>query len=168
MQDLRGSFSLSLLLAVSAIIWIPNSSRAQDMPPILAPIAPPTPAAQNAAPASPSAEAVIPPAVAAAPPASASKQRVALTDQPKVAQKAAKAAAMKHKFAALMKKLAPAHVHPVTHRVAIDEPPPGFPPGALVPPPGYYPPGPRERLVYGGPPRGPYGGWGGYRYPYYP
>jgi hypothetical protein len=49
-------------------------------------------------------------------------------------------------------------------------PEPNLPPGTVVPPPGYYEPGFREHLVYGGPPPSPYGGWGGYRgrYPYYP
>ncbi len=72
-----------------------------------------------------------------------------------------------------MKRLAAARAHPtVTHRVAVREPEPSFPPGAAVPPPPpYYGPGPYQRLVYGGPPPGIYGGWGGGyrgRYPYYP
>jgi hypothetical protein len=56
-------------------------------------------------------------------------------------------------------------------RVVVGVPPePTIPLGTAVPPPGYFGPPPRERLVYGGPPPGLYGGWGGYRgrYPYYP
>jgi hypothetical protein len=47
---------------------------------------------------------------------------------------------------------------------------PSLPPGMPVPPPGYYGPGPYQRLVYGGPPPSLYGGWGGYRGrpPFYP
>jgi hypothetical protein len=85
----------------------------------------------------------------------------------------------------LNKRLVVAHEHAAEHaaihHVALRRseprfptgavaPEPGMPYGTVVPPPGYYPPGPRERLVYGGPPPGIYGGWGGYRgrSPYYP
>jgi hypothetical protein len=78
-------------------------------------------------------------------------------------------------FTALVKHLAAAHSHVVTHHiVAARVIEPGLPPGTPVPPPGYfgpgYGPGPYQRLVYGGPPPGVYGGWGGYRgrWSYYP
>ena len=135
------------------------------MPPILAPPAPqPTPA-----PASPSAQAVIPPAAAP-------KPQIANVVHPSsgaVASHRVETATEKRKFATLLKRLAAAHRetahHEAVRRVAVHETVPGLPPGAMVPPPAYYPPGPYQRLVYGG----PYaygGGWGGYRrsFPYYP
>ena len=142
---------------------------AQDMPPILAPV---TPAPVVSPSPSPSAEAVIPPAPVATPTAPA---RVAPPITP--TRKAHVATVVRrapshHRaaWAALTKRLATARAHATTRHVALREPEPSFPPGTVVPPPSYYGPGPYQQLVYGGPPRGIYGGWGRYRgpYPYYP
>ena len=137
---------------------------AQDMPPILAPLAPPV-AAPAPMPASPSAQAIIPPVAVVAPLKPSVKPHVASAAHPATAHHRAK-------FAALMKRLTAARAQAATHRVALRQSEPSLPPpGTIVPPPGYYASGPRERLVYGGPPPGVYGGWGGYRgrYPsYYP
>jgi hypothetical protein len=173
---------MALLFAFGASL-APNIARAQDMPPILAPldvpvIAPaPAPKVEPVTPA-PSAQATIPPpSPVAAPPAPAKKPQVA----------AAHPAHQHAKFTALVKKLTAAHDkaghdkagHDKAgpHRVALKrvEPTrpqamaaiggPSLPPGTLVgPPPGYY--GPREHLVYAAPPQGYYG-WGGYRGRYY-
>jgi len=112
----------------------------------------------------------VPPAVVAPSAVPARKVHVAATARPR-------AATHRAKFAELIRRLAATHPHPATAHVvprqsefvAIAPPEPRFPPGMVVPPPGYYGPGPREHLVYGGPPRGLYG-WGGYRgpNPYYP
>jgi hypothetical protein len=171
MQWSRKSFLLSLFFAFSVIIVIPAVAVAQDMPPILAPLAPPA-APATPAPASPSAEAVIPPATVAPPAEPAKKEHVATANRLGASHRATKPTLAK-KFAALTKRLTThgaAHEHGTAYHVAVNEPVSGPPPGAPFPPPGYYPPGPYEHLVYGGPPIGPYGGWGGYRgrYPYYP
>ena len=91
------------------------------------------------------------------------KEHVAAAKHPTATHHAAGVTAKK--FAALTRRLTAAHPHPavahVSARVAAS-------PGVVVPLPDYYPPGPYRRLVYGGPPPGPYG-WGGYRgrYPYF-
>jgi hypothetical protein len=158
MRASRIGLSCRLLFAFFAIIAAPSLAAAQDMPPILAPLAPAA-VASNPTPPVPSAQAVIPPAVVEP---GARVDKHAGTDHPANPHHEAKAAARQNaRFTALTKRLA-AHAHPVTHRVAVRGPEPALPPGAVVPPPGYYPTGPYERLVYGGPPRGPYGGWGGY------
>jgi hypothetical protein len=171
MQRSPIGFSLRLFFALLAI-GLPGIAAAQDMPPVLAPLAPP-PAALPSPPPSPVATAIIP--VAVAPPAPAKKPRVVAAAHPAPAHH-------RIKTAALNKRLAVAHQHVVTHHVALRRaeprystvaeavPEPSIPFGTAVPPPGYYGPGPRERLVYGGPPPGVYGGWGGYRgrNPYYP
>jgi hypothetical protein len=115
------------------------------------------------APTSPSAEAIIPPAVVAAPTAPAPAGHAASAVPPARPAHGVKSAAAK-------KKLALARLRAAVHRVALARLEPPVPMGAVVPPPGYYPPGPYARFVYGGPPRGLYGGWSGYRghYPYYP
>jgi hypothetical protein len=190
MRRSRHGFSLPLLFALLAL-GAPGIAAAQDMPPILAPLAQPPEASPKPTPApiTPSAEATIPPAVPAAPPVPAKKEHAAAVTHPTTVHHAAKPAAVKTRFAALMKRLAAAHAHSAPQHVALRQPEPswaqaavvpepGFPPpGTVMPPPGYsgyygpgYSPGPRERLVYGGPPPGVYGGWVGYRgrYPYYP
>jgi len=144
-----------------AILAIPLSgiAAAQDMPPILAPPAPAPAVSSLPAPSSPAATAIIPPA------APAKKAQVATAVRP--ARHPVKSAAVKKRLAAAHTQ---AHAQTVTHHVAFRQPEPSLPAGMVVPPPGYYAPAPRERLVYGGPPPGLYGGWGGYRgrYPYYP
>jgi hypothetical protein len=183
MRRLRHGFSLPLLFALLAI-GAPGIAAAQDMPPILAPLAQPPEVSPKPTPApiAPSAEATIPPAMPAVPSGPAKKEHAAAVTRPTTAHHAAKPAVVKTRFAALVKRLAANHPHPVPQHVAVRQPEPswaqaavvpepGFPPpGMAGPPPGYYGPGPRERLVYGGPPLGVYGGWGGYRgrYPYYP
>ncbi len=174
MQRSPIGFPLRLLFALLAI-GLPGVAAAQDMPPVLAPLATP-PAASPSPPPAPVATAVIPPArVVVASPVTAKKPRIVAAVHP---------APTHHrvKIAALNKRLAVAHEHAAIHHVALRRseprfprmaaavPEPGIPYGTVVPPPGYYAPGPRERLVYGGPPPGIYGGWGGYRgrSPYYP
>ena len=161
MQHLRAGFTLGLFFALLAI-GIPRIAAAQDMPPILAPLAlPPVVSSQPTA-TSPSAVATIVPAPVAAPVTPAKKTHVAAVVRPVTTHRHAKSESAKKRFAA-------AHALAATHRVALKQSAPSFPPGSIVPPPGYYGPGPRERLVYGGPPPGIYGGWGGYRgrYSYY-
>lgn len=162
MQESRSGFSCRLLFASLAIIALTGVAEAQDMPPILAPLAPEAMAPSPPL-ASPSAEAVISHPAIVHPAAPATKTHVVHADRPAKAHHAAK-------FAALIKRLA-ARPRPTIHHVALKQPePPPLPPGTVVPDPSYYPPGSYERLVYGVPPRGLYGGWGGYRgrYPYYP
>jgi hypothetical protein len=171
MQGSLAGFSCRLLFAFQAIIVSAGVAVAQDMPPVLAPLT--VPAASNPAPVSPSAQAAIPPAAQAViPPAAPAVP--ATKPIHTAANHHAKDAKPHHpaKFAALAKRLA-AHSHPVTHHVAAAHvaAAPALPPGAQVPPPGYYGPAPYQRLVYGGPPPGMYGGWGGGyrgRHPYYP
>jgi hypothetical protein len=161
MQGSCNSFSLKFSFAVLAIIVTPAIAAAQDMPPILAPpVAPVAASAPPPMPVSPSAEAVIPPAAVGS---------AAPIGKPHVA--AALPTHHSAKPVATKKHLAAARAHAATHRVALGAPERNFVPGTAVPPPGYYSPGPYQRLVYGGPPFGPYGGgWGGYRgrYRYYP
>ena len=174
MQGSRGGFALALLFAFLAI-GAPSIAAAQDMPPILAPLAtaPATPAATpKPAPVAPSAEVAIPPAPAPVA-KSVEKPRVAAAVHPPTTHQ-------NSKFTALVKHLTTAHSHTErhhvaeTHRVAARITEPSLPPGMPVPAPGYYGPGygpgPYQRLVYGGPPPGLYGGWGGYRgrWSYYP
>jgi hypothetical protein len=168
MRSSSYGFSYSLLFAFLAITAVPGIAAAQDMPPILAP-----PAAAKPDPGPPLAAVVTPPAVVASPVAPAAKVHTAVAAPAAKPPHEAKASAHHDaKFAALIKRLAVAHAHPATHRVAVASPNPVPPaPGTVVPPPGYFPPaGPYQRLVYGGPPPAFYRGWGGYRgrYPYYP
>ena len=161
MQGSRFGFAMPLLFAVSAIIGVPGLAVAQDMPPILAPLASSPPASPGPASVSPSATAIIPPAVTVAPAKPTGKPPVALaTRRP--------ATPHRHVVSATMKRrLASAHAPAPIHHVALRQPEPSLPPGIVVPPPpGYFAPGPRERLVYGGPPPGIYGGWGRYHGPY--
>jgi hypothetical protein len=181
MQGSRSGFALALLFAF-LVVRAPGIAAAQDMPPILAPLAaaPTTPTvAPKPAPITPSAEAVIPPAASASVAKPVDKPHVVAIAHPPVAHQ-------NTKFTALVKHLTTAHSHvethhaaaphhiAETHRVAARVIEPSLPPGMPVPPPGYYEPGyspgPYQRLVYGGPPPGLYGGWGGYRgrLPYYP
>jgi hypothetical protein len=178
---MRGSpsgFASALLFAV-LVIGAPGIAAAQDMPPVLAPlaVAPTAPAvgSKPVAPAAPSAEAAIPPAA----PAPVDKPHVVALTHPPVAHQ-------NTKFTALVKRLTTAHSRMETHHVAGTHHPvethhivaarmlePSPPPGMPVPPPGYYEPGygpgPYQRLVYSGPPPSFYGGWG-YRGrpPFYP
>jgi len=173
MQGLLKGFPLSLFFAFLAITLVPDGGAAQDMPPILAPpdlpAIPATPAPIAAAPArppadaSPSAQAAIPPAVPPLPASSVAKLQTAAKHAAPAHHRAA-SAAEKHRFAALMRRLAARHRSAV-HRVAVREANLPPLPGAVVPPPGYYPPGPYRRLVFGGPPPGPYG-WGYRPFPY--
>lgn len=170
MQASRAGLPCSLLFALSAIIVSPQIARAQDMPPIWTPVAPPPAATAPATPAvsAPSAQAAVPPAVIAPPAPPPAKKQVVAARATKPRPEAKVAAARRQaKFAALTKRLTAAvHAHPAPRRVVAAAPEPALPRGAIVPPPGYYyPPAPYEQLVYGGPPRG---GWGGYRgrYPY--
>jgi translation initiation factor IF-2 len=160
MQKSRSGFAWGLLFAVFTIV-VSAAAAAQDMPPILAPLTPAPMAAPVPPPASPSAEATISPSPAAAPAKPA--------EQPHIAAAAPHAAPTHHraKFAALPKRAATSH-HPRGNdrRMAARRPAPALPPGMMVPPPGYYGPGPYRHLVYAGPPPGFYGGWGGYRGPY--
>lgn len=163
MRCSRSSVISSVFFAF-LVIGAPQLASAQDMPPILAP---PVPApAPQPAPAPPSAQAIIPPAAAPKPQIA----NVVHPNSSAAMSHRTETVAEKRKFAALLKRLAAAHResahHEAVRRVAVHEVVPGLPPGAMVPPPAYYPPGPYQRLVYGG----PYGGWGGYRrpYPYYP
>jgi len=170
MQGSREGLPLSLLFAFLAISAGPAAAVAQDMPPILAPLAPAAVAPANPALTSPSAEAVIPPAAPIPMAAPAKPEHVAAVKHPATVHHSGKSRAVKTKFAALMKRLTPAY-HArrfVTHVAATREREPSLPPGTLIPPPGYFSPPPHEHLVYGGPPPG-YPGWGPYRgrYPYY-
>lgn len=163
-----------MLFAFLAIA-VTRPAAAQDMLPIFGmpnqPAAVVTPAPTAPPQVSPSAQAVIPPASTTARAVPEKRPAVAAIEQAAPPHRHVVTAAEKKKFAALMKKLVPAHretPHRETvHRVVVHETRPGFPPaGTVVPPPGYYPPGPYyQRLVYAG----PYGGWGGFRgsYPYY-
>jgi hypothetical protein len=177
MQGSPKSFSSALLFAVLGVTVVPGMAAAQDMPPILAPLATPAVSSNQTPPASssptqtpPSAEASIPPALAARPAAPPKQEHVAAADHSTVTHHGAKSPAIKSKFAALTRRLTAAHAREVSHHVALRQFEPSFPQGTVMPPPGYYGPDARERLVYGGPPPGLYGGWGGYRgrYPYYP
>jgi hypothetical protein len=162
MQGSRQGFPYRLFFALLAIILGSGAAAAQDMPPILAPLAlPPTAAAP--VPASPSAQAAVPPvtrAPIAIPPATVASSAVkphATADHSAKPHHIAKATVAKKHLAAVYSRAA-------SHRVAVSAPAPQLPPGMAVPPPGYYDgPGPYQRLVYGGPPPGMYGGWGGYR-----
>jgi hypothetical protein len=179
------SFLIRLLFTLSVIIAGligPGFAIAQDMPPILAPPAQPSPpATTNPQPITPSAEAAVPPAGPAVvtPSAPARKPTIAASAvrptnrHAQLARHEAKSAADKKRLLASAR-----HEHSPIRHVALRRPEPAypqiasvpepnFPPGTVVPPPGYYDPGYREHLVYGGPPPGPYG-WGGYRgrYPY--
>jgi len=165
------------------LVVAPGIAAAQDMPPILAPLAAaptvPAVAPKPVAPAAPSAEAAIPPAA----PAPVDKPHVVALTHPPVPHQ-------NTKFTALVNHLTTAHSRVETHHVAAHvaathhavethhivaarmlEPSP--PPGMPVAPPGYYGPGygpgPYRRLVYSGPPPSFYGGWGyGGRPPFYP
>jgi hypothetical protein len=169
MQLSPTGLAFRLLFALLAIVTVPGIAAAQDMPPILAPLAS---AAETPVPASPSGQAVIPPIAVVPPVAPVSKKQLVAADHLTKSHRDAKSAARQEvKFAALTRRLSTAHAHPAAHRVAVRVPEPALQPGMVVPAPGYYPPGgPYEHLVYGGAPRGLYGGWGGYRgrYPYYP
>jgi hypothetical protein len=178
MQGSRKGFASPLLFAFLTV-GASGIAAAQDMPPILAPLAAAPAVAPKQAPITPSAEAVIPPAVLAPAVKPVDTPHVVALAHPPTAHHNAK-------FSALVKHLTTAHSrlethhaaapHHIaeTHRVAARVIEPSLPPGVPVPPPGYYEPGygpgPYQRLVYGGPPPGPYGGWGGYRgrLPYYP
>ncbi|HVH79337.1 MAG TPA: hypothetical protein VM782_08100 [Stellaceae bacterium] len=137
------------------------------MPPILAPLAKPAAPVTAAKPA-PAPEAASPSAEAAIPP-----KPIATPAEPKPAAKPAVAAAARsrpmvhhaRKLAALVNRLS-RHAPLAHHRVVARAPGPSLPPGMVVPPPGYYGPGPYRHLVYAGPPPGYVGRWGGYRGPY--
>lgn len=165
MQRAHSGFIVSMLFAFSEIL-APRLVAAQDMPPILAPVDPPAPAAPVASSAAPpSAEAVIPRPVATP----AKKPQVATAGHAEPSSHHAATAAEGKKFAALLKRLAQPH-REVAHRetvrrvVVVHETRPDLPPGTVVPGPSYYPPGSDyQRLVYAG----PYRGWGGgFRGPY--
>ncbi len=165
-------FISSMFFAFLAIVAAMRPAAAQDMLPIFGTPEQPAetvkPATALSPQVSPSAQAVIPPAPMTARAAPEKRPAVAATEHSAPPHRHLATAAEKKKFAALMKKLASAHrevVHHATgHPVAAREP--DLPPGTIIPPPGYYPPGPLyQRLVYAG----PYRGWGGFRgpYPYY-
>jgi len=161
MRRSQSGFIVSVLFAFLAILAA-RLAMAQDMPPILAPLDPPT--APAPATASPSAEAVIPPAAVVP----AKKPQVAAVKPPESPSHHVATAAEKKKFAALLRRLAQAH-HETAHRttvrrvVVVHETRPDLPPGTILPAPGYYPSGPYyQRLVYAG----PYRGWDGFRRPY--
>jgi hypothetical protein len=174
MQGLRRSFVSALLFALLTMV-ASRMAAAQDMPPILAPLAPA--AAPSSPPVSPSAEAAIPPKLTERPAVVPLKISPPAVLPPAHATASVRVAAAPHnasghhtdKFAALMKRLSVAHAHPATHRVVVQQVEPSLPRGMPMPPPGYYGPSPYEHLVYGGPPPSVYGGWG-YRgrSPYYP
>ncbi|MBV8777180.1 MAG: hypothetical protein JO032_16285 [Alphaproteobacteria bacterium] len=137
------------------------------MPPVVTPLpAPALGATSPAVPVAPSAEAIVPPAAVAPAPA---EKRAATAEHPAKSHVAGKPPAHHvAKFTALLKRLAPVRPHPRVRHFAVRQ---AEPSPAVAPPPGYYlPPGPYERLVYGGPPRGFYRGWRGYpgSYPDYP
>src|SRR5215469_2105689 len=165
MEETRNGFICRVLIAAFSVALC-GTAAAQDMPPILVPLAPapavaPTP--PPPAPISPSAEAVVPPAPIVAP--------IKPAERPQIAAVQHSPAARHHAKVALAKKrpAAPRHVVAVEHRFAARSPQPSLPAGMPVPPPGYYDPGygpgPYRHLVYAGPPPGFYGGWG-YRGPY--
>jgi hypothetical protein len=151
MEGTRNGFICGVLIA-AFIVTLCGTAAAQDMPPILAPLAPaPVVApAPPSVPVSPSAEAVLPPA--------AEKAQVAAVPHALAAHHHAKVALAK-------KQPLPHHIVSGEHRVAVRPPEPALPTGMPMPPPGYYGPGPYRHLVYAGPPPGFYGGWG-YRGPY--
>jgi hypothetical protein len=159
MEGARTGFICGLLIAVSTIVLC-GTAAAQDMPPILAPLAPAPVVAPAPPPVSPSAEAVLPPAPVAVSVKPTEKPRTAAVPHAPAAHHHAKVASVKKRFTA------PHHVASVDHRVVMRPPGPALPPGMPVPPPGYYGPGPYRHLVYAGPPPGYYGGWAGYRGPY--
>jgi hypothetical protein len=177
MRGSRGGFALALLFAF-LVIGAPDIVAAQDMPPVLAPLAasptPPTAAPQPTA-VAPSAEAAIPPAAPASIATPAEKPHITAAGHSPIAHHNAK-------FVALVRHLTTAHPHTAAHHIVVKETerslpprmPPGMPPGMPVPPPGYYGPGygpgPYQRLVYAGPPPNLYEGWAGYRGrpPFYP
>jgi hypothetical protein len=178
MQGSRQSFFLTLCFALLAIIAAPAIVAAQDMPPILAPpTAEATPAKQ--APVPPSAEISALPAVRAPAAAAPAQARAAALAHARAAApahlrrlaSAADRAALKHqsaKLATITKRLAAARTRIAALHAALRHPDPPLSPGTVVAPPGYFAPGPYERLVYGGSPRAPYGGWGRYGGRYYP
>ena len=174
MRGSRASFSSTLLFALLAITVLPRLAGAQDMPPILAPLAAPHAAVSAPPVQTPIAEATIPPAVVApnpAPPPVPVRKQAAAVHAAKPHHDAKAVARHGAKFATLMKRFAKPHPRRGSRAVAARAPEADrlLPPGAVAPPPAYYPPPPYQRLVYGGP-SGPYGGWGGFRggYPYYP
>jgi hypothetical protein len=165
----RAGVILSVFFAL-LVMGMPRLASAQDMPPIFAPRAPvPAPQTPQAT-AAPAAQAVIPPrATASAATPTRPPQQAVAAPHPAAASHRVATAAEKRKFAALLHQLAASHRAAAHHenasRVLVHVPGQDLPPGAM-PPPSYYPPGPYQRLVYGG----PYSGWGGYRrpFPYYP
>jgi len=170
MRRPRFCFILSIFFALLAIVAA-RPLAAQDMPPIFGTPEQPAESAKPA-PAMPSqvsasAPAVIPPAATAALAAPVEKPTVAVIGHLAPPRRHVATPAEKKKFAALTKRLVPTHRetlhHEVARRVVAHETRPDLPPpGMVVPPPGYYPPGPYSHLVYGG----PYHGWGGFRGPY--
>src|SRR5258708_725345 len=107
MQQLRAGFSLGLLFALVAI-GSSGIARAQDMPPILAPLAPAAavaasppstaPSAQAAIPPAPSGKVTIPPAIVPPHVTPAAKAPVAAVDRTAAAQYRAKSAAEKKRL----------------------------------------------------------------------
>ena len=99
-----------------------------------------------------------------------------MTAVPKPVDKPAAVAAAHHpaahhtaKFSSLVKRLTAAHAHAAKTAGAVPPHTPVPPPPGFAEPGPYHEPGPYQRLVYGGPPAGPFGDWG-YRgrYFYYP
>jgi hypothetical protein len=161
MEGTRNGFIYGLLIA-PFVVLLCGTATAQDMPPILVPLAPAPVVAPNPppAPVSPTAEAVLPPAPIAAPVKPVEKPQIAAVPHAPAVHHHVRVASVKKRLAA------PRHIVHVEHRVAARAPEPALPPGMPVPPPGYYGPGPYRHLVYAGPPPpGFYGGWG-YRGPY--
>src|SRR5580704_4987475 len=113
MQFSPVGFSSRLLFALLAIVAVRSIAAAQDMPPILAPLAPS--AAATSGPASPSGQAVIPPIAVVPPAAPVSKKQLIAADHLTKSHRDAKSAARQEaKFAALTKRLSAAHAHPAT------------------------------------------------------
>lgn len=158
-----GGFAFKLLFA-SLVVGALGVAAAKGVAPIAASFVGTPPAAEpKLAPViTPTAEAAIPPAVAAPQPKAADKP-VTIADKSATISAAARHPA-RHaaRFSSLMKRLATARAHTAKTPVAV-------PPRTPMPPPGFAETGPYQRLVYGGPPPGPFGGWG-YRdrYFYYP
>lgn len=163
-----GGFAFKLLFA-SLVVGALGAAAAKGVAPIAAAFVGPPPAAEpKLTPViTPTAEAAIPPAVAS--PKAANKpvtipdKPVTVADKPVTVGAAARRPA-RHaaRFSSLMKRLTTTRTHAVKTPVAA-------PPRTPMPPPGFAETGPYQRLVYGGPPPGPFGGWG-YRdrYFYYP
>jgi hypothetical protein len=179
MQRSRAGFSLALFFA-SLAIWLPGVAAAQDMPPVLAPSPPSPVAAPNPTPSpAPRVTATVPRAAAAIAPLPPKKPAVVAATHPAPVHRTIKTASLTRRPPAGRDRLADRGHTAVQHvalrrseprsRFVVGAPPePTIPLGTVVPPPGYFGPPLRERLVYGGPPPGIYGGWGGYRgrYPY--